>query len=439
MPVTVSEPTSDSILGTRGSRRWLVLALLFSITVINFIDRQTVSVLAPVLRAILHLTNAQYGRVVAAFQFGMMTGELPMGALMDRWGVRLGLVSAVLWWSSATGIQSLTRTGTQLGLTRFWMGTGECGNYSGGMKVISRLFKKKERTLAIGIFNSGSMVGATIAPPLIVYMLQHFGFRAAFLLAASLGFLWIPLWWHVCREPPTVHHTSAVESGVFATGVPKVLLRDLLSKPSLWAVMLCRFFIGPVMQFYWYWIPSYLFSVRHLSMGQIGLLGWIPFLLGDVGGLAGGWSASFLQGRGMGTYKVRQITMYFSSLLCVSSLLVPHTPSTAVAFVLIGTAMFADNFLSANMFGSMTDLFREGELGRVTGFTGVAAGLSGLIFPLLTGVLVDRFSYAPVFFLVSLMPLIGTLCLFIFGRKGYAEKTDEFSQANENSPELGPN
>jgi MFS transporter, ACS family, hexuronate transporter len=425
MPVTVGEPKSYSILGTRGSRRWLVLALLFSITVINFIDRQTVSVLAPVLREILHLTNAQYGRVVAAFQFGMMTGELPMGALMDRWGVRLGLIGAVLWWSSATGIQSLTRTGTQLGLTRFWMGTGECGNYSGGMKVISRLFIKKERTLAIGIFNSGSMVGATIAPPLIVYMLQHFGFRAAFLLAASLGFLWVPLWWHVYRELPAMNQTLIVETGVPTVGIPRVSLREMLSKPSLWAVMLCRFFIGPVMQFYWYWIPSYLFNVRHLSMGQIGLLGWIPFLLGDVGGLAGGWSASFLQGRGMGTYKVRQLTMYFSSLLCVASLLVPYTASVVVAFVLIGMAMFADNFLSANMFGSMTDLFPERELGRVTGFTGVAAGFSGLIFPLLTGVLVDRFSYAPVFFLVALMPLIGTISLFIFGREGYAEQAKE--------------
>jgi len=127
----------------------------------------------------------------------------------------------------------------------------------------------------------------------------------------------------------------------------------------------------------------------------------------------------------MGTYKVRQLTMYFSSLLCVASLLVPYTASVVVAFVLIGMAMFADNFLSANMFGSMTDLFPERELGRVTGFTGVAAGFSGLIFPLLTGVLVDRFSYAPVFFLVALMPLIGTISLFIFSREGYAEQAKE--------------
>jgi ACS family hexuronate transporter-like MFS transporter len=189
--------------------------------------------------------------------------------------------------------------------------------------------------------------------------------------------------------------------------------------------MLCRFFIGPVIQFYWYWIPSYLFSARHLSMSQIGFLGWIPFLLGDAGGLAGGWSAGWLQNRGVSIYRVRQITMYSSSILCIASLLVPHTDNTAMAFLLIGVAMLADNFLSANMFGSMTDLFGERELGRVTGCTGIAGGLSGLLFPLLTGVLVDRFSYAPVFLLVALMPLVGTGALFLLGRQGYERQRND--------------
>jgi len=424
IPLAVSEKQNETAIDASGRRRWFVLALLFSITVINFIDRQTVSVLAPVLRQVLHLTNEQYGRVVAAFQFGMMTGELPMGALMDRWGVRLGLMGAVLWWSGATGAQSLTRTGTQLGLTRFWMGTGECGNYSGGMKVVARLFAKKERTLAIGIFNSGSMIGATIATPLIVYLMQHFGFRAAFLLSASLGLIWVPLWWFVYRDPAGTEQKISVAEDEQRTKIPNVPLRDLLANRSLWAVMLCRFFIGPVIQFYWYWIPSYLFSVRHLTMGQLGFLGWIPFLLGDFGGFAGGWSAGWLQKRSISTYRVRQLTMYSSSILCIASLLVPHAASIAIAFLLIGIAMFADNFLSANMFGSMTDLFQERELGRVTGFSGVAAGLSGLIFPLLTGALVDRFSYAPVFFLVALMPLLGTIALFVLGRRGYMRENN---------------
>ena len=414
IPGAIDELEQTSQAATIRARRWWVLALLFAITVINFIDRQTVSVLAPVLRQTMHLTDLQYGRIVAAFQFGMMTGELPVGALMDRWGVRLGLAGAVLWWSGATAAQSLAGSGLQLGFTRFWMGTGECGNFSGGVKIVSRLFQRKERTLAVGIFNTGSMIGATIATPLIVFIVQRFDFRAAFLLAAALGVVWVPLWWLTYRGPVTVDTSESTDRA------PALPLRDLLRRRSLWAVMLCRFFIGPVMQFYWYWIPSYLFSSRHLSLAQIGLIGWLPFLLGDLGGLAGGCAAGWLQQLGVPLYQVRRLTMFLSSFVCLASLLIPRTASMRVAFLLIGIAMLADNFLSANMFASFTDLFSERDLGRVTGLSGVAAGLSGLLFPLLVGVLVDRFSYAPVFSLVAFMPLAGTLTLFLFAHKQYA-------------------
>ena len=393
------------------NRRWIILALIFTITVINFIDRQTLSVLAPELMKALHLSNTQYGRIVAALQFGMTSGEFPMGALMDRWGARLGMSLAVGWWSAATGMQVLARTGAQFGLTRFWMGTGECGNYSGGMKTVTRLFRKRERTLAIGIFNSGSMIGSTIALPLIVFLMQHYGFRTAFLVPALAGFLWVPLWWYFYGREPKISADIA----------PKISSREMLKLPESWAVMACRFFIGPVMQFYWYWMPSYLVNVRHMSMTQLGFLGLIPFLLGDIGGVAGGWAAGFLQRRGFSILNVRRITMYGSALLCVTSLLVPHMSTVIAALLMIGVAVFADNFLSANMFGAVTDLFTDRQVGRATGLTGVAGGISGLLFPLLTGILVDHFSYTPVFLLLAFMPLIGTISLFVLAKRQYRE------------------
>ncbi len=401
---TVTAPSSAEPLARM---RWVALTLLLAITIINFIDRQTVSVLAPVLMKVLHLSNTGYGRIVAGFQFGMMSAEFPMGWIMDRWGVRLGLAGAVLWWSMATGAQAATRSGFQLGLTRFWMGTGECGNFSGGVKAITRLFRPHERTLAVGIFNSGSMIGATIAPPLVVYLQQRYGFRTAFLVPASLGCLWIPLWLLVFREAGQPASTPQ-------QAIP---LTILLRNSSAWAVMACRFFIGPVIQFYWYWIPSYLYQARHLTLRQIGFVGWIPFLLGDLGGIAGGLSAGWLQRRGFSAYNVRRVTMYSSSLLCVSSLAVPHLAGTASAFLMIGIAVFADNFLSANMYGAITDLFPEYLVGRATGLTGVAGGLSGLLFPLLTGILVDRVSYTPVFYMVAFMPLVGAAALFFLGKQ----------------------
>jgi ACS family hexuronate transporter-like MFS transporter len=389
-------------------RRWVILALVFTIIVINFIDRQTLAMLAPVLRRVFHLTNTAYGRIVAALQFGMMSGEFPMGWLMDRWGARLGLTAAALTWACFTGSQFFTMSGMQLGITRFWMGSTEVASYSGGMKTVSRQFTDKDRTLAIGIFNSGSVVGTTIAPLLVVFLLHHFGFRVAFLAPAIMAFCWIPIWWTMQRRdggPPAAHVVSETP------------IRELLQQSSAWAVMLCRMMIGPVIQFYWYWLPSYLFSARHMSLMSIGLVGWIPFLLGVVGGVGGGASAGWLLRRGVSLYNTRRITMYFSSALCVASLAVPWMPTAGYALAVISLVVMAHNFLSANMYGAITDLFPEKLVGRVTGLTGVSGGLSGFLLPLLTGILVDRISYRPVFLIIAFMPLLGTAALFLLGRR----------------------
>ena len=175
------------------------------------------------------------------------------------------------------------------------------------------------------------------------------------------------------------------------------------------------------MQFYWYWIPNYLFHERHLTMSEIGYVAWLPFVLGDIGGVAGGWGAGALQQRGYTIHSVRKTTMYSSALVCVASLFVPLVQSVLVKYLLIGIAMFADNFLSANMFAAVTDLFPEHEVGRVTGFTGLSAGFSGLLFPLLTGHLVDHISYRPVFFLIAIMPLLGSTALFVAGGPAYRQ------------------
>ena len=387
---------------------WLILSLLFALTVILFIARQALSVMAPVLRTVFHLSNEQYGRIVSALGLGMMSGEFPMGMLMDWLGARLGLSLAVFWWSAATGSLALAGSGMQLGLSQLWKGSGECGAYSGGIKTITRLFEKKDRTLAIGIFNGGSVIGATLAPPVIVYLLQHYGFRIAFLAPTAAGFLWIPLWWFLYKQEP--------EASTDATS-PRVSIRQMLGNSSSWAVMLCRFFVGPVMQFYWYWTPSYLFSARHMTMTEIGLLGWIPFLMGDVGGVLGGWFAGALLRRGISVRNTRRISMYGSALICGVSVVVPYMHGIGAALTVISIAIAADNFISAHMFAAVTDLFPDEQVGRATGLTGVAGGLSGMLFPLLTGLLVDRISYTPVFVLVAIMPMIGALALFAAGRQ----------------------
>ena len=389
-------------------RSWLILCILFLLTVIMFIARQALSVMAPVLRTVFHLSNAAYGRIVSALGFGMMTGEFPMGYLMDRLGARLGLTAAICWWSTATGSFALAGSGFSLGLSQFWKGTGECGAYTGGVKTVTRLFEKKDRTLAIGIFNGGSVIGATLAVPVIVYLLEHYGYRVAFLVPSLAGFLWIPTWWFIYGK----ERKTAAQSAQ-----PRVSAHELLGNSSTWAVILCRFFIGPVMQFYWYWTPSYLYSARHMTMAQIGFVAWIPFLMGDVGGIAGGWAAGVLIRRGFSVRNTRRILMYGSALICLLSFTVPYLHGTGPVMAMLCLTIAADNFLSAHMFAAVTDLFPEHQVGRATGLMGIAGDLSGALFPLLTGILVDRISYTPVFLLVGLMPLVGTVALFAVGKQ----------------------
>jgi MFS transporter, ACS family, hexuronate transporter len=398
------------------SVRWRILALLFLITVINFVDRQTLSVVGPVLRDTFHLSNTSFGLIGSAFMAGMLIGEFPMGFLMDRKGVRLGFTFAVLWWSAATALHSLGRGFLHFSLLRFWMGTGECGNYSGGMKVVSEWFPARERAFAAGVFNSGSMAGNLIAVPAIAFLTVHYGWRAAFVLPALLGALWVVLWranYRPLSDHPDVgkEERAYILSDAGANSPPPGNL-TLLRRKETWALMLCRALVGPVVQFYLLWTPEYLTRVRHMSLTQIGLLAWVPFLFGDLGSIGGGWVSGWLMRRGMPLAAARRLVMGAGAACCLMSLGVFGAPSDAVALAFICLVLLGHTALSANMFSAIADMFPQNAVGRVTGLTGIAGGASGILFPFLTGYLVDRVSYEPVFVMAALMPALGVIALF---------------------------
>lgn len=381
-----------------------MLGLLFLATVINFVDRQSLSIVAPILRKNLNLSAQQYGLIVSCFQFGMMTGEFPMGWLMDRKGVKFGLSFAVGWWSLANALHSAANALWQFCGLRFMLGTGECGNYSGGMKIVSQWFPAKERAFAVGIFNGGSMIGSIVAPPLLVALTLAFSWHAAFLLPSLLGFVWLIGWrlFYQDREGPV----EAEEGGPAPTN------GELLRLRQTWAVVLCRFLVGPVVQFYIYWLPEYLSSARHMSLASIGAFAWIPFLFGDIGSIGGGWVAGRLLKRGVSVRRTRQITMGLGAACCLGSLAVVGAGSAYAAIAWICFVLFGHTFLSANMFAVISDQFPGNVVGRVTALTGIAGGLSGMLFPLLTGYLVDKVSYAPVYLLAAVMPALGCVVLF---------------------------
>jgi ACS family hexuronate transporter-like MFS transporter len=395
--------------------RWRILALLFLVTVINFVDRQTLSVVAPTLRERLHLSNTDYGRIVSAFMFGMMVGEFPMGWLMDRFGVRSGFSFSVIWWSIAEALHAFAQSALQFGGVRFWMGTGECGNFSGGMKVVSEWFPVRERAFAVGIFNAGSMIGSLIAPPAIVFIMLHYGWHWVFLAPAGLGFIWVVLWRSVYRPLDKHPGVTTGEREYIRAGLPCIAPpppnRLLLRHQQTWGLMACRFLVGPVVQFYLYWMPTYLHQAHGFTLTDIGMFTWIPWLFGDIGSVGGGWTAGYLMRRDMSVKAARLTVMWTGAACCAMSILAVQASSSAAAIAFICLVLFGHTALSANMFAAISDVFPEGAVGRVTGLTGIAGGISGLLFPLLTGVLVDRLSYTPVFFIVGLMPAAGVLVL----------------------------
>jgi ACS family hexuronate transporter-like MFS transporter len=397
--------------------RWWILAMLFCITVINFVERQTLSVTAPKLREIFKLSNTQYGLIVSAFQFGMLTGEFPMGWLMDWRGARFGLTFAVLWWSIANALHAAARSVWAFAGFRFWLGTGECGNFSGGNKVVSQWFPVRERAFAIGIFNSASMIGSALAPFIIVPVMNHYGWEMAFLVPSALGMAWSLVWRVYYRSPEEHESLTPAEAQYIREGdAPVVRSRpgnaQLLAIRQTWGLMLCRFLVGPVVQFYIYWLPEYLYRERGFSLTEIAFFAWVPFFFGDIGSIGGGWAAGYLIRRGYSVKAARLMTLGFGAALCIMSLAVVPVKTIPVALFAICVVLFGHTALSANMFAAISDIFPSSAVARVTGLTGIAGGISGMIFPLLTGYLVDKVSYTPVFVMASLMPAAGMMMLW---------------------------
>lgn len=402
--------------------RWWILAMLFAVTVINFVDRLTLSYVAPVIKQTFDLSNTDYGFIVSCFMFGMMIGEYPMGWLMDRQGPRRGLTFAVLWWSIATALHAVGQARWHFALFRFWMGTGECGNYSGGSKVIGQWFPARERAFAMGVMNGASLIGNMITPPLVVFLMTAYSWHVAFLIPSALGFLWVIVWQKFYRAPEEHPRLTPAEMNYIKqddSGEPTVspTTAELLRRRETWAVMLCRLLIGPVIQFYLFWLPIYLSETRGYSIAAIGLLGIIPPIFGDIGSIGGGWITGFFISAGLSVRRARQAVMFGGALLCALSVVVVLGNRPFVWWAAICLVYLGHYALSANFFVTISDFFPNNAVARVTGLTGIAGGFSGWLFPIMTGWLVDRVSFVPVFFLAAVMPLAGVAVLFALSRE----------------------
>ena len=405
--------------------RWWVLALLFLSISINLLDRQVLSVVAPLLRERLGISATGYGRMVFGFMLGMALTQLPAGMLLDRWGPRIGLSLMCAWWSAANMLHALARTVPHFAVFRFLLGMGECGNYSGGLKVIAQWFPARERALAAGIFNSGTLAGPIIAVPLVTGLMLRLGWQTAFVATGSLGFLWAMAWALVYRSPEgskfRVPSSRPPEAGSpsleLETTNLELGLGHLLRFRQTWGLLMVRALAGPVSQFYWFWLPEYLKRERHLSLETIGLLAWIPYFCGGLGNLAGGWFSSHLIRRGWPVDSARKLTFALAVALTSTSGLTPFVSSTGVALTLICAAVLGINAFAATFMASLTDIFPQQAVARVAGITGVGDSGMSMFLMLATGAIVDRFSYLPVFVSAACSPMLALAVIFLVVRR----------------------
>jgi len=374
-----------------------MISLAFLATVINYLDRQTLSVVAPVITEQFRMSNVDYSRVVFAFMLAYTIMNGVSGPMVDRLGTKLGYAVCVGWWSIAAMLHALARGPLSLGVFRFLLGMGEAGNWPAGVKVVSEWFPPKERAFASGIFNSGSAIGAVIAPPLVAWIVLQSGWRSAFLIVGGAGLVWLVLWLMIYSTPANVRAEVAER--------PEPASKLFRSK---WVCMftISKIFSDPAWYFYIFWFPQYLKSARGFDLASIGKFAWIPFLTADAGNLIGGAFSAALLHIGVPAVRARKISVLFFAALMTSAIPAVLVSNVYVSIALISTATLGYTGALANMLAMPADRFPRNTVGSVWGIASMGAGFGGMVFSLLTGWVIDHYSYVPVFIGFGILPLI---------------------------------
>lgn len=389
--------------------RWWIGGLLFASTVINYIDRQTVNVLGPYLKTEHHWNNQDFALVVVAFRAAYALGPTFAGRFLDRVGTRRGLSLTVLWYSIASMLTSLATGLRSLCAFRFLLGLGESANWPGATKAVGEWFPASERGLAVALFDSGSAVGAAVAPFLVLWMYRHFGgWRPAFILTGSLGFLWLIAWRTFYRSP----ETSTIET----RPEKRPSWGSILSLSQTWGIVLGKALTDPVWFFISDWFAIYLVS-KGVKLEQGILAFWIPFIAADLGNFAGGGISSWLITRGWSVLNARKAVILVGGI--GMTLLIP-TVFTSDVFVLAG--LFAVTTFCYAAWSTMdlvlpSDLYPSAAVATVSGISATGAGVGTIASTLVIGYVSDHYSFAPILIVASLIPLLATALIFLLVRK----------------------
>jgi len=399
--------------------RWWIIGLIFLATLINFIDRLTVSILGPVIMAQLQLTHSQFGSITTWFLIAYTASQGLSGKLYDRIGARRGFTISVLVWSIAASAHAFARGLGDLRALRLVLGLGEAGNWPGAAKVIAEWFPVRERAFAMGIFNSGVAIGNIVAFPLVTWLQLRFGWKTTFLVTGALGFGWLLLWRWLYDAPD--HHRALtraeytlIKEGRTAAARPMAWGR-LLEYRQTWSIVLARFLTDPVWWLYITWLPVYLYNVRGFDLKEIGLFGWLPFVTADAGSLLGGYVSGRLIAQGWTVDRARKSVIALAAVFMLAGIPAALTADRFLALACIACVTFGFQAWINNVQTIPSDVFPGEAVASVAGLGGVGAGIGAILFTMTTGFVVDRFSYTPILLTAALLPLAGTAVLFAVG------------------------
>lgn len=405
--------------------RWWIAWTLFFSTVSNYISRQSFSVLSPLIAAQYHLSHRELGRILGAFQVSYAITWLLGGFVLDAVGTRLGLAAAAAWWSLVNMLTGLAHSAFGFASLRFLLGIGEGMNWPGASKAVAEWFPREERGMAVAIFDSGSSVGGALAAIGVPWVALAFGWRWAFVFSGAVGFLWLAVWLRVYYPPDrhprvTAEEREAIEKGRDAAPAgARIGLRrwlGLLGQRNVWGIVLGRGLTDPIWWFYVFWLPQYLSDARGFGLKRIALFAWMPFAAADLGNFTAGFLSGYCIRRGLPVLRVRLGICAASCLPILAGIPAARTPNVYAALAMVCFALWGYASWSTMGLTLPSDLFPHEVVASVTGLSGLFAGLTGAVFTILVGALVDRFSYAPAFLAAGLMPLLATAAVLLLIR-----------------------
>jgi ACS family hexuronate transporter-like MFS transporter len=382
-----------------GRYRWLICALLFLATTVNYIDRQILSLLKEILDKEIGWTNEQFGWVNAAFQLAYAAGLLGFGWFVDRYGTKIGYTVSIVAWSLAAIGHSLVGSFRGFITARISLGLGEGGNFPSAIKAVALWFPKSERALATSIFNSGTNVGAIVAPAIVPWVAYTFGWRAAFVGAGIAGFLWLFLWIPFYNVPEIIPSLSPAEMAHIHSDresdgpAEKMSWSRLLGFRQTWSFIIAKFMTDPVWWFFLIWLPDYFKKTRGLEIKK----SWVHlvtiYTIVTVLSIAGGWVTGHLTRIGWSVTRARKTGMLFFAL-CVLPVFAATRVGDWTAVLIIGVAAAAHQAWSANLFTTVSDMFPKNAVGSIVGLGGMAGSMGGFLFPIYAGRLLDHFQAA---------------------------------------------